>query len=166
MNPCAGYLPILSDRASGEIAAGDAARLDAHLAGCAACRAEAEALATLFSMVALPPPTDAEHRALAGLAEAVRLEQRRGALRLRAPIRYAAALLAAAAAAAFLVAPAFTRRSPSLSAGDVAAAEARGWEAPDADELWAASDLASDDGAAAAMAGADELALDVMLTDE
>ena len=166
MRPCTDYLPLLSDRASGEIAAAAAARLDVHLAGCAGCRAEAEALATVLAMAALPPPAEAEHRALAGLAESVRLEQRRAEHRLRAPLRYAAALLAVAAAVAFLVAPAFTRRSPRLTAGEVAAAEARGWEAPDADELWTASDLASDDGAAAAMAGADELALDALLADE
>jgi predicted anti-sigma-YlaC factor YlaD len=166
MKPCADYLPLLSDRAAGEIATADAARLDAHLAGCAACRAEAEALATVLSMAALPPPAEAEHRALAGLAESVRLEQRRAGLHLRAPIRYAAALLAVAAAAAFLVAPAFTRRSPHLTAGEVAAAEATNWEAPDTDELWTMSDLASDDGAAAALASADDLALDELLAEE
>ncbi len=166
MKPCTDYLPLLSDRAAGELAGADAARLDAHLAGCAACRDEAEALAAVLSMAALPPPTEAEHQALAGLAEAVRLEQRRSELRLRAPLRYAAALLAVAAAAAFLVAPAFTRRSPEVPAAVVAAAGAKGWEAPDAEELWAASDLASDDGAAAAMAGADELALDALVADE
>jgi predicted anti-sigma-YlaC factor YlaD len=166
MKPCADQLPLLSARASGEIAADDAARLDAHLAGCAACRAEAEALSALLSMAALPPPTEAERGALVGLAEAIRLEQRRASSRLRAPIRYAAALLAMAAAAAFLVAPAFTRRAPRLTASEVASAGAAGWEAPDADELWTASDLASDDGSAAAMAGADELALDELLADD
>jgi hypothetical protein len=76
--------------------------------------------------------------------------------------------MAVAAAAAFLVAPAFTRRTPRPGAGEVAAAasQAGAWEAPDEDELWTASELASDDGAAAAMAGADELALDVLLAEE
>jgi anti-sigma factor RsiW len=166
MKPCEDYLPLLSEQASGEIAGPDAARLDAHLAGCAACRAEAEALTSLLSMATLPPPGEAERAALHGLAESVRLEQRRAELRLRAPLRYAAALLAVAAAVAFLVAPAFTRRAPRLAAGDVATAQRISWEGPDTDELWTASDLASDDGAAAAMAGADELAMDALLAEE
>jgi anti-sigma factor RsiW len=169
MTPCPEYLPLLSARAAGEIAAGDATRLAAHLAGCAACRAEGEALATVLAMAALPPPTEAERAALAGLAEAVRLEQRRAQLHRRAPLRYAAALLAVAAAVAFLVAPAFTRRAPRLTAADLAAATAAapaGWEVPDVEELWTASDLLSDDGAAAAMSGADELAMVVLLDED
>ena len=165
MTPCAGYLPLLSGRAAGELPAAEAARLDAHLAGCAACRAEGEALATVLSMAALPPPTDAERTALTGLPEAIRMEQRRASLHRRSPLRLAGALLAVAAAAAFLVAPAFTRRPLQPTPAEVAAAD-QGWEGPDPDELWAASDLASDDGAAAAMAGADELALGVLLADD
>jgi len=120
-------------------------------------------------MAALPPPTEAERGTLNGLAESIRLEQRRAQLRRRAPLRYAAALLAVAAAVAFLVAPAFTRRAPRLTAADLAAATAAapaGWEAPDAEELWSATDLLSDDGAAAAMSGADELAMGVLLDED
>jgi len=166
MTPCAGYLPLLSDLAAGELAGADDARLEAHLATCAACRAEGEALATVLAMATLPPPTEAERAALTGLAEAVRLEQRRAGFRGWAPARYAAALLAVAAAAVFLVAPAYTRRAPRVSPAEVAATEASGWEAPDADELWAASDLASDDGSTEAMSGADELALVALLADD
>jgi anti-sigma factor RsiW len=166
MKPCPGYQPLLLDRAAGELAPADEARLAAHLAGCDACRAEGEALATALSLAALPPPSEAERAALTGLAESVRLEQRRAELRLRPPLRYAAALLAVAAAVAFLLAPAFTRRAPSLPAAEVAAAGLADWEAPDPDEVWTASELAADDGAAAAMAGADELALDVLLADD
>jgi predicted anti-sigma-YlaC factor YlaD len=167
MTPCAEYLPLLSDHAAGELAPADAARLAAHLAGCGGCRAEAEALAAVLSMASLPPPTELERSALTGLAESIRLEQRRAGLRLRAPLRYAAALLAVAAAAAFLVAPTLARRAPRPAAVEVAATtQAEAWEAPDADELWSASDLAFDDGAAAAMTSADELALDVVLAEE
>jgi anti-sigma factor RsiW len=164
MKPCADYLPLLSESAAGEIATADATRLTAHLAGCAACRAEGEALASVLSMAALPTPSEAERSALTGLAESVRLDQQRGELRRRAPLGYVAALLAVAAAVTFLVAPAFTRRAPTVAAPDVA--ETTNWEAPDADELWTASDLASDDGAEAAMAGADELALGVLTDDD
>jgi predicted anti-sigma-YlaC factor YlaD len=167
MTPCADWLPLLSDRAAGELAAAEAQRLDTHLAGCAACRAEAEALDAVLSMAALPPTAPAEREALTGLAEAVRLEQRRAELRRRAPLRYAAAALAVAAAVAFLVAPAFTRRAPEVgTAVQLAAAAAAAWEAPDADEIWNASDLAADDGSSAAMSSADELALAVLLADD
>jgi len=165
MTPCADWLPLLSDRAAGELAAGEAERLDTHLAGCAACRAEAEALAAVLSMAALPPTAQAEREALTGLAEAVRMEQRRAELRRRAPLRYAAASLAVAAAVAFLVAPVFIRRAPEVGAA-VQLAAAAAWEVPDADEIWTASDLAADDGSSAAMSGADELALAVLLADD
>jgi anti-sigma factor RsiW len=171
MTPCTGFEGLLLDRAAGDLSQADEARLDAHLAGCDACRVEGEALAAALSMAALPPPSEAERAALTGLAESVRMEQRRAELRLRPPLRYAAAMLAVAAAAAFLLAPAFSRRGPSLPPAELAAAGLAGagageWEAPDSDEVWTASDLASDDGAAAAMAGADELALDVLLADD
>jgi predicted anti-sigma-YlaC factor YlaD len=164
MTPCADYLPLLSDRAAGALSPADEARLAGHLAGCAACRAEGEALATVLAMAALPPPTEAERGALAGLAEAVRLEQRRAELRRWSPLRYAVATLAVAAAVSFLVAPAFFHRGPRLPAGGAAAEAA--WELPSADDAWSAAELAADDGAAAAMASADELAMDALLADE
>jgi anti-sigma factor RsiW len=166
MKPCPEFEPLLLDRAAGDLSAAGQARLEVHLTDCAACRAEGEALAATLSMAALPPVSEAERAALTGLAESVRLEQRRAELRAGRPIRYAAALLAVAAAAAFLVAPAFTRRGPTLPAAEPALAAVQDWEAPDADEVWTASELATDDGAAAAMAGADELALDVLLADD
>jgi anti-sigma factor RsiW len=159
MSACAEYLPLLSDQAAGEGSPDDQARLADHLQDCAACRAEAEALA------ALPPPSEAERTALTGLAESVRMEQRRTALRLRPPLRYAAALLAVAASVAFLLAPAFTRRGPTAPPLERAVAETADWVAPDTDELWTASDLAADDGATAALSGADELALAALLAD-
>jgi predicted anti-sigma-YlaC factor YlaD len=164
VTPCDGYLPLLSDRAAGALSPADEVRLAAHLAGCAACRAEDEVLATVLSMAALPPPTEAERGALAGLAEAVRLEQRRAELRRWSPLRYAVATLAVAAAVAFLVAPAFFHRGPRVPVvGEVAETA---WEVPSADDAWSASELAADDGAAAAMAGADELAMDALLADD
>jgi anti-sigma factor RsiW len=166
MSPCPDFEPLLLDRAAGDLAPADEIRLGAHLAVCAACRTEGEALSAALSMATLPPVAEAERAALTGLAESVRLEQRRAELRLRPPLRYAAALLAVAAAVAFLVAPAFTRRSPGLPVAALAAAAPSEWEAPDQDEVWTAVDLASDDGAAAAMAGADELALDALLADD
>jgi predicted anti-sigma-YlaC factor YlaD len=166
MKPCPDFEPLLLDRAAGDLSASDQVRLGAHLTGCAACRAEDEALSAALSMATLPPASEAERAALTGLAESVRLEQRRAELGTGRPLRYAAALLAVAAAVAFLVAPAFTRRGPDLPATELAVAAGQEWETPDADEVWTASELASDDGAAAAMAGADELALDVLLADD
>jgi anti-sigma factor RsiW len=162
MKPCADQLPLLIDRAAGALSPADAARLEPHLAACPACRAEAAGLAETLALAALPPPSRAEVAALDGLADRIRSAQQVAAEGRRLPARVAVALLAVAAAVAFLLAPAFARRAPRLDPAEVAVAE---WESPDPAELWSASEPAFDDGAVA-MAGADEVALEVFLSDE
>ncbi len=41
---CPAYEPLLLDRAAGELGPVDATRLERHLDGCPACRAEADAV--------------------------------------------------------------------------------------------------------------------------
>jgi len=155
MTACHDVEPLLLDRSTGDLADADSARLDEHLAGCAACRAEAAALDRALALVRLPPPDAAERAALAGLADSIRLAQQARAQRRAWPARFAA-VLAVAAAAAFLVAPAFTRRAPTLTPEEVAlaraaAAPASRWTVPDPDELWdTAGALLSDQAAATA----------------
>ena len=55
MTGCPAFEPLLLDRSSGTIEAADAARLDAHLRTCSACRAEAAALDEVRTLVTLPP---------------------------------------------------------------------------------------------------------------
>lgn len=120
---CADVELLLSLRASGPGAldAEESARVDAHLAACAACRAEADATAATLSAARLPPPSDADRRALGGLSTSLleelrRRERRRGFLR---PFLAGAAV--AAAVAAFLVAPALLRKAPSVATAGQAA---------------------------------------------
>jgi anti-sigma factor RsiW len=157
MTACRDQEPLLLDRAAGLIAPDDAARLEAHLAGCAPCRAEAAALATTLELVMLPPPDAAEQRALAGLADSLRQARDASARRRAWPLRVGAGLAVAAAAAAFLVAPAFSRRAPQLTAEEAAAALAAAapavtWEPPDPDELWEVAGAVEDDDATATTA--------------
>ncbi len=141
MTACREFEPLLLDRAAGDLDAARGEVLDRHLAGCAACRAEAEAYGQVIGLARLPAPGAAEQSALAGLADSVRLAQAQGTRRLGWPVRFAAGLAAAAAAAAFLAAPAFSRKGPTLTPAEAAAARAAAapaarWTAPDPDELW------------------------------
>ncbi|MCK7482752.1 MAG: sigma-70 family RNA polymerase sigma factor [Candidatus Moduliflexus flocculans] len=81
MTACRDVEPLLLDRAAGDLAADATARLEEHLAGCAACRAEAAALDRTLTLVRLPPPDAAERAAMTGLADSVRLAQQASAHR-------------------------------------------------------------------------------------
>jgi anti-sigma factor RsiW len=137
MSACAEYEPLLIERLAGELAPADAARLEAHLAGgaagtaCAACRAEAAAFGEALELVRLPPVTEPERRALVGLGGVLEREARAAARRRAWPARVAAVVAVAAASIAFLVAPAFTRRGPTVEAPPITVA----WQAPDPDAL-------------------------------
>jgi len=149
MTTCRDLSPLLADRAAGDLTAAGAARLEEHLAGCPACRAEAAADEAVLSLARLPPPSDRERSVLAGLADSLRLARAAAARRRGWAGRAAAGLAVAAAAAAFLMAPAFTRRAPLLTPEEAAAARAAPavaggrpadhWAAPDPDELWEAA---------------------------
>jgi RNA polymerase sigma factor (sigma-70 family) len=57
---CPEHAVSLSLRAAGALEAPEALRLEAHLAGCAGCRAEAEATAHALACASLGPPSEAE----------------------------------------------------------------------------------------------------------
>jgi anti-sigma factor RsiW len=163
MTACRDLEPLLVERASGDLAQADAADLDAHLAGCAACRAEAAALEETLSLARLPPPGDEERAAVSGLAPALRLARDAGAHRRAWPLRVATGFAVAAAAAAFLVAPVFTLRAPRVTPEEVAAAAAAarpaaGWQVPDPDELWEVAGAALGEAASTAAAGSTAVA--------
>jgi Putative zinc-finger len=141
MSACATFESLLLEQAADALAGAEAARLEAHLSVCAGCRAEAAALAEALDLARLPPPDQAEWRALDGLSTEL-MRRSRSATRRRAwPVRVAAAVAVAAAAAAFLLAPAFSRRAPRVEAP---AAETA-WESPDPDTLWEAASVAGDE---------------------
>lgn len=160
MKPCEEYEVLVSLRAAGALEPADAARLDAHLERCPACRAEAAAAAEALALAALPPPSEAERRALRDLPASTldalhRAERRHGLGR-----RVLAGVAVAAAVVAFVLAPrALREQRPVAPASEMTAT----WEEPDLDALWDAAELvdleasATDggDGAEAAYAALD-----------
>lgn len=111
--PCPEFETLLLDRAAGSLDGAEAARVETHLAGCEACRAEAAILEAALSAARLPPPTEAERRAL-DRAEAATLRHWRGAegsRRNRSLMQgFAAGFAVAAAAAVLVIAPGAYRR--------------------------------------------------------
>jgi predicted anti-sigma-YlaC factor YlaD len=129
--PCRENELFLSLRAAGALEPDDAARLEAHLVVCPACRAEADALAAALGLAALPPPSESERRVFAGLSDGTRAALRRSSRVRSLAKRAAAVLLTAAAAAAVVLAPAVVRRGPGAPAVAQSA-----WQGPDLDTLW------------------------------
>ncbi len=136
---CPVYEPLLLDRAAGDLGEADAGRLERHLAGCPACRAEAEAVGLALSLAALPPVPAAEREAVARGAREALLQHHAG----RRQRRLAGGLaLAVAASAAFALAVPWvllSRQGAVSPPAAVATAPAAGWELPDLDAAWAAA---------------------------
>ena len=133
MNACHDLEVERSLHAAGALAPDEAARVVAHLDGCAACRAEVALSAEALALAALPPPSAEERGALdelprRNLEELRRTERRRGVAK-----RLAAAVAVAAAAAAVVLAPAALRRAPAVPGEATVVAS---WEGPDLDALW------------------------------
>jgi anti-sigma factor RsiW len=130
---CRDLEPLLAEQAAGALGPEDAARVEAHLADCASCRAEAAAYAEALGLARLPPLSDAERRAASDLPVRTLAALKRADRRRTAWKPFAAGVVAAAAAFAFLLAPAAFRRhvpAPQPVQEKVA------WEAPDPDALW------------------------------
>ncbi len=146
---CPAYEPLLLDRAAGELGPADATRLERHLDGCPACRAEADAVALALSLAALPPVPPAERVAVGQGAREALARHRAG----RRERRFAGGVaLAVAASAAFALAvPWFllSRQAPvAPPAARAAVAASAGWELPDLDAAWDAAAAADPDASA------------------
>lgn len=155
--PCSAFETLLLDRAAGSLDSAASARLEAHLAGCEGCRAEAAAVEAALAAARLPPPSEAEQRALAR-AQAATLRHWRGAegsRRNRSLLQgFSAGLAVAAAAAVLIAAPGAYRRVRDARAGAAASAVAQAsaganqadqsWE-PDLDADWELAALALGD---------------------
>ncbi len=153
---CSEIEPLLLDRAGGSLGAAEAGRLEAHLAGCQACRAEAASLESAVAAARLAPPSEAERRALER-AQAATLRHWRGAegsRRNRTLVQgFSAGFAVAAAAAVLAVAPGsfglkHTEAGAVASAVQEAAADPgtsdESWE-PDLDTAWEVAALATDE---------------------
>jgi RNA polymerase sigma-70 factor (ECF subfamily) len=103
VDACAGFEVLLSSRVAGGLERGESARVDAHVAGCAACRAVSDATADVLSLAALEPERRAdEHLATRAIAAFQRAERRRVAWR-RALVAVAIGAVSALAAATALL---------------------------------------------------------------
>jgi anti-sigma factor RsiW len=148
VNPaCQDLEVLLSLRAVGALEPAEAARVEEHLAGCAACRADLAAAEEALRLATLPPPSAAERRATASIAGDALAELRRREARAASWKRATAGFAAAAALALALVAPAVLGRKPALlppaptTVGATATAEAGAWQSPDLDTLWSDADV-------------------------
>lgn len=162
MTTCKDFEPLLSLRAAGALAPAEAAPLEAHLAGCAACRAEAAACAEVLSLAKLPPPTEDERRATAGLAAGALAVLHRREGRTTSWKRTAAAVLAAAALLVAVLAPALLGKKPAAppyGLGGGPSATAAVWEEPDLDALWSDAEVLELDGATASGSDASDAAV-------
>lgn len=135
---CPDFEPLLFDRVAGALDEEGARRLEAHLAGCLACRTEAAAIERTLSLTALPPPSSEEVAAVAAGAPGAVARWRAD----RSKRRFAGRLaLAVAASAAFALAVPWSlsyRHAPVPLPAETAVA----WEAPDLDAVWAAASVA------------------------
>jgi hypothetical protein len=152
VKPCLEIQPLLSLRAVHALDAEEQRRVEAHLASCASCRAEAAADEEALSLARLPPVSEGERHALRDLAaETLDELQRRDTGRFGRK-RLAAALAAAAALVIAVLAPAVLRRTPTIPPAPQQVAE---WEQPDLDTLWSDAGLVDVDGSVYAVASAD-----------
>ena len=140
---CPAFEPLLLDRAAGAIDPADRARLERHLDGCPACRAEADDVARALSLAALPPLADGEREAVARGGREALARHRSGRRRLAGGL-----VLAIAASAAFAVAVPWYLLSRNAAPLPQVAASAAAWQLPDLDAVWAATDLSDSDTAA------------------
>jgi anti-sigma factor RsiW len=157
---CAEMQALLAERASGPLEAAETAALSRHLLGCAPCRAAAGHWETLFSLVALAPPTLKEEAAMRDLPGRTLLAWRLREERWRRLPTVAAAGLLAAAAVVFVLWQSSPKSSvvPSASvavASEMASAvqaewtDGTGWEVDEVDAAEPASEDATlDDGLA------------------
>lgn len=145
---CRDYDVLVSLHAAGALDAHEAARVEVHLAGCAACRAEAGDLAAALSLAKLPPVSDAERRAFQQLGDHTLAELRRSGRVRSLAKRIAVVVAAAAAAAAVVLAPAVLQRPAAPSPSQAV------WE-PDLDTIWGDTAIIDVDASASTAGSAD-----------
>jgi len=153
--PCPEFETLLLDRAAGSIDAAAATRLETHLAGCEACRAEAAALQAALAAASLPPASEAEQRALdrAQLATLRHWRGAEGSRRNRSLLQgFSAGFAVAAAAAVLVIAPGAYRRAQQAQAQQAEAGAAAGAAGAVPDNAGEAATLPDDANAATAAA--------------
>jgi anti-sigma factor RsiW len=161
---CKDFDLLLPLHAAGALDPAEAGRVEAHLAACAACRAEAARDAEALSLAKLPPPTEAERRALEGVPRRAAAALHRADRRRFGWKRVGAAIAVAAAALLAILAPGLLHNDPPAPPPQVALVqEAERWEVPDPETMWeeagvldlGASSTSDDDATDVALAALD-----------
>jgi anti-sigma factor RsiW len=141
MSACRDQEELLTLHAAGALEPEDEARVRAHLASCAACRAELDAQREVLGFVALPPPSAREEALLAALPRTTADAWLSTQLRQAARMRTAGALMAAAAVVLLALGPMVQRRvAPSTSPTEEELSTQPGEETLSELEQWALSD--------------------------
>jgi anti-sigma factor RsiW len=135
---CPDFEPLLLDRVAGALDDEGSRRLEAHLAGCFACRTEAAAIDRALSLAALPSPSSEELATVAAGAPRAATRWRANQSRRRFAGRLALALVASVVFALAVPWLVLDRRAPVPLPVETALA----WEAPDLDAVWAAASIA------------------------
>ncbi len=161
MTACRDFDLLLPLHAAGALDPAEAARVEAHLASCALCRAEAAADAEALALAKLPPISEAERRAVAdvprrALAELHRSDRRRAGWK-----RAATAVAVAAAALLAVLSPAvLQKRAPQVPVPAAAVA----WQEPDLDTVWEDAGVLDLDSSASSSGDGTETVSDAALT--
>ncbi|HYG68525.1 MAG TPA: zf-HC2 domain-containing protein, partial [Anaeromyxobacteraceae bacterium] len=95
MKPCPEYDVLLTEDAAGALPPPEAERVREHVAACAGCRAERDAVASVLRGAALPPVSELERRAVADLPDAALVALRRAERRRWVGTRLALGAIAA-----------------------------------------------------------------------
>ncbi len=141
MSACRDFEPLLLQRASQTLTPEDSVLLERHLAGCAACAAEAQAFAQTLSLAKLPPLSVLERISLQGLGLSALAAWHRAEGGRKLIRRAALGLTAAAALATVAVMPSLvSKERPRTNVSQMedptlAALESWGAEDPLADPL-------------------------------
>jgi len=135
---CPDFEPLLLDRVAGALDEEGARRLEAHLAGCLACRTEAAAVERALSLAALPPPSSEELATVAAGASGAVARWRADRSKRRFAGRLALAVAASVVFALTVPWLVFDRHATVPLPAETAVA----WEAPDLDAVWAAASVA------------------------
>ena len=136
----------LSLLAAGALEPDGEARVRAHLEGCAACRAELEALQSVLGQVALPPPSPRELALLAPLPQRAVGAWHRAQLQRASRLRTTGALMVAAAVVLLALGPVVQRhRAPQAPPSAPLEAASPSTEESLALQQWALADPLADE---------------------
>jgi len=135
MTACPDFEQLLLERGSETLTPEQSARLEKHLATCAGCASEAQALVETVALAKLPPLTPRERISLQGMPLSALAAWHRAERRTRLFRRVGMGIAAAAAVAVVSVLPTLARKGQTTNSAvqveDPTVAALEGWGADD-----------------------------------